>query len=54
MFSTIIFAIKLIAIGIVVLIAYSIYHAIKEPKNLPFPASTMSMTAAILRKSSIR
>lgn len=30
MFSTIIFAIKLIAIGIVVLIVYSIYHAIKE------------------------
>ena len=34
MFSTIIFAIKLIAIGIVVLIAYSIYHAIKEQKAL--------------------
>lgn len=32
MFSTIIFAIKLIAIGIVVLIVYSIYHAIKEQR----------------------
>ena len=32
MFSTIIFAIKLIAIGIVVLIVYRIYHAIKEQR----------------------